>query len=91
MVQFPRVQREKAEGDFSIHPSNKEMRIGIEPILEHDYITGKGDSGTPLLVQPPGFNSICFIVSIHSSTTFTSGHVGDPVYIRKRQSVKITE
>jgi hypothetical protein len=70
-VQMPMVQRVEGQGDYSfrIVPQNK---MGMEMstdtgILEHGLATQKGDSGTPLLVQPPGLDGACLAIAIHTS------------------------
>jgi hypothetical protein len=68
-VQMPMVQRVGRQGSFRIVPQNK---MGMEMntdtgILEHGLETQKGDSGTPLLVQPPGLYGDCLAIAIHAS------------------------
>ena len=41
------------------------MRIRNEAILTHRYSTKKGDSGTPLIIQPEREHKICYLIGIH--------------------------
>jgi hypothetical protein len=68
-VQMPMVQRVGRDGSFRIVPQNKRsMEMNTDTaILKHNLATQKGDSGTPLLVQPPGLNGDCLAIAIHAS------------------------
>jgi hypothetical protein len=69
-VQMPMVQRVEGQGEhtFRIVPQNKQsMEVGTGGILKHNLTTKHGDSGTPLLVQPPEFYGDCLAIAIHAS------------------------
>ena len=36
-------------------------------VMRHGMKTNKGDSGSPLIVQPRGMNGMCFLFGIHCS------------------------
>jgi hypothetical protein len=68
-VQMPMVQRVGREGSFRIVPQNKRnMEMSTDTgLLEYGLATQKGDSGTPLLVQPPKLYGNCLAIAIHAS------------------------
>jgi hypothetical protein len=69
MMQFPALRKVGEEGSFRIEPQN--MWIGKEDIqggiIKHPFSTIAGDSGIPLLVQPPELGGRCLIVAIHAA------------------------
>ena len=57
-------------------------------IIEHQMKTEKGDSGTPLIVQPPNMNNCCFVIGIHCSGLYQKGI---PKMTNSSKALRITE
>ena len=43
----------------------KALQIDSSAIIKHDCSTQRGDSGTPLIIQPDKHRRQCFLIGIH--------------------------
>ena len=43
----------------------KRINVDNSTIIEHSYSTKKGDSGTPLIIQPDKMSQQCYLIGIH--------------------------
>lgn len=56
--------------------------------MKHRMVTEKGDSGSPLIVQPQGMMGLCYVVGMHCSGKYTK----DGFKTRKvNKAVRITK
>ena len=42
--------------------------------INHALVTEKGDSGSPLIVQPKGMGGQCYVIGMHCSGKYIDGY-----------------
>ena len=45
-----------------------------EGTMKHRMVTKKGDSGSPIFVQPSGMRGRCYVIGMHCSGNYTDGY-----------------
>ena len=60
------------------------MKMNSSGILTHNYNTRRGDSGTPLIIQPDKSLIVCYLIGIHYGKKGYSG-------VQENKAVKITK
>ena len=64
--------------------NSQSTSTGRQAIITHSYNTERGDSGTPLIIQPDKGLKQCYLIGIHyGKATYSSG-------TQESKAVKIT-
>ena len=62
----------------------KQIKVDSSAIIKHNYNTQRGDSGTPLIIQPDKNINQCYLIAIHY------GKVANYSGTQDNKAIKIT-